>query len=87
LYGGSLGLDWRVHTTGARWFGSHDIIVTTGVRRLYTTRMERPGYLADAESQLVSRSERERLGIWVPFLAVALAIDTRPSARAAIVPP
>ena len=82
LYGAALGIDWRLHTLGRRVSGTYDIVLTTCMKRLYTSRMERPSYDVDADGTLRTASERTSLAIWVPALALTLSIDSRASAGA-----
>lgn len=81
LYGGTLGVDWRLHSfgRGARW--TADIVLTTGISRYYTGPMERPRYLADIDQQPVVTKLDAPLAMWIPFIAIAISADSRPGAH------
>jgi hypothetical protein len=81
LYGGSLGIDWRIYTgrRGPSWTAA--IVITTGVTRYYTGAMGRPRYLADIDAQPIVTKLDAPLSLWMPFIAIGISGDSRPGAH------
>jgi hypothetical protein len=81
LYGGTLGIDWRLHSSGPGPSWTADIVLTTGVTRYYTGAMERPRYLADIDQQPTVTKLDAPLSLWMPFVAIAISLDSRPGSH------
>jgi hypothetical protein len=64
-----LGIDWRLHSWGAERTGKWDLILTTGVQRLFTTAVTRPTF--DGLGR--PATHHDPLKMWVPFLGIGLA--------------
>ncbi|MDB4973406.1 MAG: hypothetical protein JWN48_1747 [Myxococcaceae bacterium] len=79
LYGGTLGLDLKLWTLDRSAEGSFDLMLTAGTKCLSTSPMRRPAYGSAANQELRASAARSAFLTWVPFLALSLAIDTRPA--------
>lgn len=80
LYGASIGIDWRLGPRASDPSNGVAFVVTTGVKRAYTTRMERPLFMADESSEPREQTVRSPLAMWVPFVGIALTLDSRGAA-------
>lgn len=81
LYGGTLGIDWRLHSFGRGPSMTLDIVLSTGVTRYYTSSMERPRYLADIDQQPRVTKLDAPLSLWIPFVAIGISADSRPGSH------
>lgn len=80
LYGLTLGIDWRLHSTAPGACGTNAIVLTTAIKRWGTTSMERPGYFIDEDTVVVTK-QHAPLTLWTPYLGISVTFDTRVSAQ------
>lgn len=65
----TLGVDWRLWSWGPGPNGTVDLVLSTGVKRLFTTPVDRPVFTGVG----TPGSERDGLEMWVPFAGIGLA--------------
>ena len=81
LFGLSLGVDVRLLSLQPRATHAHDLVLTLGCRRMYTTPIERVAYANDDDGAVYAWSVRVPLAMWQPFVAVSFSFDTRAATK------
>lgn len=77
LFGLSLGVDFRLWSSGKGRHGTWDLVMTTGIRRWWTSGFVLPSYHTNEAGRLQIDQSRRGLGLWMPFVALSFAIDSR----------
>lgn len=80
IAGVGVGLDVSLLTLAEHTIFRSSLMLSAGIRRVYTGNMALPAFAADDETAR-SSTARQRMRMWQPFLALALSVETKPRPR------
>ena len=82
MWGGTLGVDLQLFPMRRDETGTYGLLLTAGVRRWFTSPLDRPTYGAADEGTATRDELRQSLRMWAPFVALSFGVDARAEARA-----
>lgn len=80
--GGTLGVDLQLFPMRRDETGTYGLLLTAGVRRWFTSPLDRPTYVAADDGTATRDDLRQSLRMWAPFVALSFGVDARAEARA-----